>query len=135
MVYDSTSTDAEYPSRVGWVHSTWQECLRLAEVAGVGRAVIFHHDPARTDDAPDATAAEAEAMRPGSLVTWKGMKLSLQNRNASAPVEHATIRSTDQKRLCVFNAPQVALSHWPLVTFLVLDRCATPPRLGRAGVV
>ncbi|MFS2011711.1 MBL fold metallo-hydrolase [Azospirillum sp. CT11-132] len=77
MVYDSTYTDAEYPSRVGWGHSTWQECLRLAEAAGVGRAVIFHHDPARTDDALDAIAAEAAAMRPGALVAYEGMELSL----------------------------------------------------------
>ncbi|GLR82816.1 MBL fold metallo-hydrolase [Azospirillum oryzae] len=77
MVYDSTYTDAEYPTRVGWGHSTWQECLRLAEAAGVGRAVIFHHDPARTDDALDAIAAEAAAMRPGSLVAYEGMELSL----------------------------------------------------------
>lgn len=77
MVYDSTYTDAEYPSRVGWGHSTWQECLRLADAAGVGRAVIFHHDPARTDDALDIIAAEAEATRPGSLVAREGMELSL----------------------------------------------------------
>ncbi|CAO3415609.1 MBL fold metallo-hydrolase [Azospirillum doebereinerae] len=76
MIYDSTYTDAEYPARVGWGHSTWQECLRLAQEAGVGRAVIFHHDPARTDGELDVIAAEAEAMRPGSLVAREGMELS-----------------------------------------------------------
>lgn len=77
MIYDCTYTDQEYPARVGWGHSTWQECLRLADAAGVGTAVIFHHDPARTDDALDAIAAEAAAMRPGSLVAYEGMELCL----------------------------------------------------------
>ena len=29
VIYDSTYTDAEFPARVGWGHSTWQEGLRL----------------------------------------------------------------------------------------------------------
>lgn len=77
LVYDSTYTDAEYPARVGWGHSTWQECLRVAEAAGVGRAVIFHHDPARTDSALDAIAAEAESLRPGTIIAREGMELAL----------------------------------------------------------
>ncbi|WP_448205180.1 MBL fold metallo-hydrolase [Azospirillum sp. sgz302134] len=76
LVYDSTYTDAEYPAHLGWGHSTWQECLRLADEAGVGRAVIFHHDPRRTDAQLDAIAAEAEALRPGTLVAREGMVLS-----------------------------------------------------------
>lgn len=77
MIYDSTYTDAEFSGRVGWGHSTWEECLRIADAAGVGRAVIFHHDPARTDDALDAIQAAAEAARPGSLVAREGMELRL----------------------------------------------------------
>ncbi|WP_207455604.1 MBL fold metallo-hydrolase [Azospirillum sp. SYSU D00513] len=75
MVYDSTYTDQEYASKVGWGHSTWQECLRLAESAGVGRAVLFHHDPARTDDELDRIGAEAAARRPGTLVAREGVEL------------------------------------------------------------
>ncbi len=77
MVYDATYTDAEFPARVGWGHSTWEECLRVADAAGVGRAVIFHHDPARTDDELDAIQAAAQGVRPGTLVAAEGMELSL----------------------------------------------------------
>lgn len=77
MIYDSTYTDDEYPKHAGWGHSTWQECLRVADAAGVGRAVLFHHEPARGDDALDAIAAQAEARRPGTLVAREGMELSL----------------------------------------------------------
>ncbi|MBP2293903.1 MBL fold metallo-hydrolase [Azospirillum rugosum] len=76
LIYDSTYTDAEYPAHAGWGHSTWQEALRVAEAAGVGRAVIFHHDPKRTDDELDAIAAAAEAARPGTIVAREGMVLA-----------------------------------------------------------
>ena len=77
MVYDSTYTDQEYSARIGWGHSTWQECLRVAEAAGVGRAVLVHHDPARTDDELDRIGAEAAAMRPGTLVAREGLELTV----------------------------------------------------------
>lgn len=77
MIYDSTYTDEEYPPRAGWGHSTWQECLRLADAAGVGRAVLFHHEPSRGDDALDAIAAAADAARPGTLVAREGLELRL----------------------------------------------------------
>lgn len=77
MIYDSTYTDAEFPEHVGYGHSTWQEGVRLAEAAGVGRLVIFHHDPSHTDDIMDTIAEEAAAMRPGTVVAREGMTLSV----------------------------------------------------------
>lgn len=77
MIYDCTYSDAEYASRVGWGHSTWEECLRIADAAGVGRAVIFHHDPARDDAALDAIAEAAAAARPGTVVAREGLELPI----------------------------------------------------------
>lgn len=77
LIYDCTYTDEEYPAHAGWGHSTWQECLRLADAAGVGRAVVFHHDPKRTDADLDAIGAAAEALRPGTLIAREGMTLPL----------------------------------------------------------
>ncbi|QQP89413.1 MBL fold metallo-hydrolase [Skermanella sp. TT6] len=77
MVYDGMYTDAVYPRHVGWGHSTWQEGCRVADAAGVGRAVIFHHEPNHDDSVMDGIAAEAEAMRPGTLVAYEGMILNL----------------------------------------------------------
>ncbi|GAB5470043.1 MAG: MBL fold metallo-hydrolase [Rhodospirillales bacterium] len=77
MVYDATYTDNEYPQFRGWGHSTWQEGMRLAEAAGVKRLVIFHHDPSHDDEAMDGIKAGAEAARPGTLVAYEGMTLTL----------------------------------------------------------
>jgi phosphoribosyl 1,2-cyclic phosphodiesterase len=75
MVYDAMFTDEEYPAYAGWGHSTWQEALRVADEAGVGRAVLFHHDPHRDDAALDRIAEAAHRRRPGTLVAIEGMML------------------------------------------------------------
>ncbi len=75
MIYDSTYTDEEFPCYRDYGHSTWQEGVRIAEAAGVGRLAIFHHDPSHDDDMMDRIAAEAEALRPGTVVAREGMVL------------------------------------------------------------
>jgi len=73
LIYDSTYTDAELAAHTGWGHSTWQQALRLADAAGVGRVILFHHDPARTDDMLDEIGRQAASLRPGTLVAAEGM--------------------------------------------------------------
>ena len=77
FIYDCTYTDAEYPAHKGWSHSTWQEGVRLAAAAGVKTLVIFHHDPSHDDDFMDGIAAEAAALRPGTVVARDRMALTL----------------------------------------------------------
>lgn len=73
MVYDSAYTDAEYPNYVGWGHSTWEEGVRLADAGGVGRLLLFHHDPTHEDVQMDAIAQAADAARPGTLPAYDGL--------------------------------------------------------------
>jgi phosphoribosyl 1,2-cyclic phosphodiesterase len=68
MVYDSSYTDAEYAAHVGWGHSSWQAAIKLADAAGAGKLVLFHHDPSHNDDFLDAIAEAAGKRRPGTEV-------------------------------------------------------------------
>jgi len=77
MIYDATYTDDEFTRHVGWGHSTWEECLRVADAAGVKQAVLFHHDPGHDDGFMDMVAEEADAQRPGTLVAREGMVIKL----------------------------------------------------------
>jgi phosphoribosyl 1,2-cyclic phosphodiesterase len=77
MIYDASYTDAEYQSRIGWGHSTWQAGANLADAAAVGRLVLFHHDPAHDDAIMDAIANAVADRRPGSLVAMEGMELAV----------------------------------------------------------
>lgn len=77
LIYDCSYTDDEFPRYASWGHSTWQEGVRIAEAAGVGRLVLFHHDPSHDDDRMDAIAEEADRARPGTLTAHEGMLLAL----------------------------------------------------------
>ncbi|WP_340108802.1 MBL fold metallo-hydrolase [Pikeienuella sp. HZG-20] len=59
-IYDSAYTASEYPNHVGWGHSTPDEGVRLAAIAGAKRLALFHHNPTRTD----AQIAEIERRLP-----------------------------------------------------------------------
>ena len=52
VIYDSTYTDTEFPARVGWGHSTWQEGLRLVQPGGsaAARGVPPRPGPRRRGD-------------------------------------------------------------------------------------
>lgn len=75
VVYDSTYTDEEFQSHISWGHSTWEEGVRLCEVAAVKTLVAFHHDPDHDDAFMDGVAAALERVRPGSIVAREGMTL------------------------------------------------------------
>ena len=76
FIYDSMYTEDEFPLHVGWGHSTWQHGVRLSEAAGVGRFVVFHHDPDHDDDFMDAVAEAVAERLPGSVVSRDGMTLT-----------------------------------------------------------
>jgi phosphoribosyl 1,2-cyclic phosphodiesterase len=75
FIYDSTYTEAEYPSHLDWGHSTWEEGIRLADAAKVKTFVIFHHDPSHDDAFMDGVGSAARKLRPSSIVAREGMVL------------------------------------------------------------
>ena len=50
MIYDGMYTDAEYPQKKGYGHSTWQEACRFALKVGCKKLIVTHHSPFKTDD-------------------------------------------------------------------------------------
>jgi phosphoribosyl 1,2-cyclic phosphodiesterase len=50
LLHDSQYTRAEIATKFTWGHAAADYTAHLAEAAGVGRALLFHHDPGRTDD-------------------------------------------------------------------------------------
>ncbi|MBP7340578.1 MBL fold metallo-hydrolase [Niveispirillum sp.] len=86
VLYDTTYTDEEYATRVGWGHSTWSEGVKLVREAGAKRLCLFHHDPDHDDNA--MAAIERDAMRafPGAFAAREGTVLDMLNL---LPVEAA----------------------------------------------
>jgi phosphoribosyl 1,2-cyclic phosphodiesterase len=61
LMHDCQYTDAEYPLHMGWGHSALSHTLRFAHRCGARRTLLFHHDPAHTDDVLDAMLEGARA--------------------------------------------------------------------------
>jgi phosphoribosyl 1,2-cyclic phosphodiesterase len=85
LIYDSQYTPEEYRgdtgrSKVGWGHSTYVEGAELARAAGVGKYVLFHHDPSRTDAKVAEIEAKAQALFPASVAAREGMSIALRSQ-------------------------------------------------------
>src|SRR4051794_30631797 len=59
LIHDCQYTDAEYPRHVGWGHSSLTHALQFARRVAARETLLFHHDPAHTDDDLDAMLEEA----------------------------------------------------------------------------
>ena len=84
LIYDAQYTPEEYPSKVGWGHSTWLAGAELARAAGVPQLVMFHHDPGRTDAQLAALEAHAAANLPGTVAAREGMVLCAKDAEKAA---------------------------------------------------
>ncbi len=78
VIYDSTYTEEEFPAKVGWGHSTWEEGMRLCRAANVKQLAIFHHDPDHNDEFMDSLAEVAQAAWEGNFVSREGMEIILE---------------------------------------------------------
>lgn len=79
VIYDSTYTEDEFPAKVGWGHSTWNEGVRLCRIANVKKMAIFHHEPDHFDDFMDALHTEAQNTWSGAFVCREGMVCDLND--------------------------------------------------------
>jgi phosphoribosyl 1,2-cyclic phosphodiesterase len=81
LLHDAQYDDAEYRERTGWGHSSVTDALAFARAAGSSRVVLFHHDPARSDEeletlADDARAFAGDGLEPPT-VAREGMAIEL----------------------------------------------------------
>lgn len=79
VVYDCSYTDEEFPGRINWGHSTWQEAVRLCRMAQAKKLAIFHHDPEHEDDFMQKVEKDARVAWDGTTVAREGMCLRLSD--------------------------------------------------------
>ena len=78
VIYDATYTEEEFPSKVGWGHSTWNEGIKLCQEAGAKRLGIFHHDPEHDDVFMDSIAEAANKTWDGAFVIQENMDFRVE---------------------------------------------------------
>jgi phosphoribosyl 1,2-cyclic phosphodiesterase len=49
VIHDAQYTEQEYPSRVGWGHSSIADAVAFGRIVEAQRLVLFHHDPMHSD--------------------------------------------------------------------------------------
>jgi phosphoribosyl 1,2-cyclic phosphodiesterase len=59
LIHDAQYTAAEWAPKSHWGHCTVDYAVMVASTARVRRLVLYHHDPARTDDELDQLVKEA----------------------------------------------------------------------------
>ncbi len=83
LIYDAQFNAAQYARFPHWGHSTAEQACEIAEAAGVGTLVLFHHDPHRTDEEIDAIVMAQRAAAPPGLwieAAYEGMELRKRGR-------------------------------------------------------
>jgi phosphoribosyl 1,2-cyclic phosphodiesterase len=65
LLHDAQFTEDEYAARVGWGHSSVAHAVGFARKADVGRLVLFHHDPDRSDAAVERLTERASELWDG----------------------------------------------------------------------
>jgi len=72
LIADAQYDATEIVTRRGWGHGCVDEVMALAGGVGIGRVVLFHHDPSHDDDDLDRLVAKAQARagrdHPGMIV-------------------------------------------------------------------
>ncbi len=82
LVHDAQYTREEYENgKTGWGHSPMEHAIEAAGRAGVGKLVLFHHEPMRTDAGMNALAAKlcpaGTGGRPEVLFAREGLELDI----------------------------------------------------------
>jgi phosphoribosyl 1,2-cyclic phosphodiesterase len=77
LVHDAHHTAAEFATRKFLGHATFEYAIGLAETARVGKLVLFHHDPFRTDDEIDALVAAHSGGSVEVIAAAEGLSIDL----------------------------------------------------------
>lgn len=72
LIHDAQYRPEEMPSKRGWGHSDFVSSVELGIKAGVGKLLLTHHDPDRTDDQVDRVVMGARERAKGSGVQVEG---------------------------------------------------------------
>lgn len=64
LIADCSYTKAEYPSKKGWGHGTFDSSIQYARQAGAKTLFCTHHEPTRSDDALEAAFAQVRQEHP-----------------------------------------------------------------------
>lgn len=83
LIYDAQYTPEEYPSRISWGHSTWEEGVKLAKAVNAKMLVLFHHDPTSSDAKIQRIEESTRKEFPASVAAKEGMGICIDDEQCT----------------------------------------------------
>jgi len=77
LVHDAQYTDDELQTHRGWGHSSFDQAMQVAEMAGVKRLVMTHHDPEHDDEFLLRMETLCQGRFPNTQIAREGMEIAL----------------------------------------------------------
>ncbi len=77
LIHDCQFHKDDLPAHRSWGHSSWEECTRVAQEAGVKELFLFHFDPNYTDYDVLDMERRAQAVFPHTTAARQGMALEI----------------------------------------------------------
>ncbi len=77
LIHDAQYLPSEKAGRRGWGHSTFEDAVELARLAGARRVALYHHDPARTDRELDALVLSLQRTETQIFAAREGLQIEL----------------------------------------------------------
>ena len=77
LIKDAQFTNEQLPTHKGWGHSSWQQCVAVAEQSNVKQLVLYHHSPGNNDDAVAQIEKDAQAEFANTIAAREGLEIRL----------------------------------------------------------
>jgi phosphoribosyl 1,2-cyclic phosphodiesterase len=79
LVHDAQYTAEELQKRRGWGHSSFDQAIEVAEMAGVKRLALTHHDPDHDDEFLERIEKLCRARFPDTVLAREGMEIPIRD--------------------------------------------------------
>jgi phosphoribosyl 1,2-cyclic phosphodiesterase len=77
LVHDAQYTAEELQKRRGWGHSSFDQAMQVAEMAGVKRLALTHHDPEHDDEFLERIEKLCQERFPNAVLAREGMEITM----------------------------------------------------------
>ena len=77
LIKDAQFTNEQLPAHKGWGHSSWQQCVSVAQKSNVKQLVLYHHSPANNDATIEKIEKDAQAEFPHTIAAREGLEIKL----------------------------------------------------------
>ncbi len=77
LIHEAQYTPEELPKYRGWGHSSWKQAIEVAQLAGVKKLYMTHHDPEHNDDFIRAEEKKCQAIFKNCFFAREGDEIKI----------------------------------------------------------